>query len=280
VKQPHHLREIAARAGLSEATVDRVLHQRGGVRESTASRVHQAVADLDRQQSASAGAATVTYPVDVVVHGPPRFATAVETAVTADDPVLVRPRLHRVDDRADLVPLLDRVARSHSRGLVLSAPDTPEVAEQVARLSQPVVAFGTDLPASKRLAYCGMDHADAGATAAYLVEQWLADRAGDVLLVRGRATAPFPHRPAAAPSNPSRSDRGETAGLPRQPGPEGRREAGFRGASRIDDERAAGFRAELSSRVPLRRVIEVAGDDVHRRVRALLAVNPAVRAVY
>jgi LacI family transcriptional regulator len=246
VKHPHPVREIAAQSGLSEATVDRVLHQRGGVRESTARRVHQAVADLDRQQSESAGAAARTFPVDVVVHAPSRFAAAVETAVTAAEPVLVRPRFHRVDDPGDLIPVLDRIGRSRSQGLILSAPDTPEVAEQLGRLSQPVVALGTDMPASKRVAYCGVDNGDAGATAAYLVEQWLADRAGDVLLVRGR---------------------GASAG-------------GFQGSSRADDEREAGFRAEMSSRVPNRRVLEVVGDDVHLRTRALLAVNPAVRAVY
>ena len=37
------VREIAAQAGLSEATVDRVLHGRGGVRASTVEEVHQAL---------------------------------------------------------------------------------------------------------------------------------------------------------------------------------------------------------------------------------------------
>jgi LacI family transcriptional regulator len=59
------------------------------------------------------------------------------------------------------------------------------VIEAVGRLDIPVVTLDTDLPASKRVAHVGVDHAEAGATAAYLIEQWLADRAGDVLVVRG-----------------------------------------------------------------------------------------------
>lgn len=48
---PYRIREIAQQAGLSEATVDRVLNQRGGVRAGTVDEVRRAVADLDRQKS-------------------------------------------------------------------------------------------------------------------------------------------------------------------------------------------------------------------------------------
>jgi LacI family transcriptional regulator len=93
------------------------------------------------------------------------------------------------------------------------------------------------------VAYVGIDNADAGATAAYLVEQWMADRAGDVLVVRGHGT--------------------------------------YRG----EDEREAGFRAEMSSRNPYRRLHVVVdeedrADAVPARTRAVLADNPSVRAVY
>jgi len=43
VKHRYRIREIAAQAGLSVATVDRVLHERPGVRESTVREVHQAI---------------------------------------------------------------------------------------------------------------------------------------------------------------------------------------------------------------------------------------------
>ena len=185
MQQPHRIREIARQAGLSEATVDRVLHHRGGVRESTAREIHQAIAALDREQ-AQARLAGPVYPIDVVAPGPSRFTAAVRHALEAElpdlRPAVLKPRFHFGD--ADPA-VLDRIGRSHSQGVILNAADTPEVVEAVGRLTVPVVTLGADLPASKRVAYVGIDHADAGATAAYLIEQWLADRAGDVLVVRG-----------------------------------------------------------------------------------------------
>jgi LacI family transcriptional regulator len=186
VKHPYRIREIARQAGLSEATVDRVLHQRGGVRESTASEIHRAIAALDKEQ-AEARLAGPAYPIDVVCPGPPRFTAALRQAVEAElpdlRPAVFKPRFHFGD--ADPVAVLDRIGRSHSQGVIVNAADSPELVEAVGRLAMPVVTLGTDLPASKRVAHVGIDHADAGATAAYLVEQWLADRAGDVLVVRG-----------------------------------------------------------------------------------------------
>ena len=51
MSHPFRVREIAVQAGLSEATVDRVLNGRNGVRPSTAQQVERAIADLERQQT-------------------------------------------------------------------------------------------------------------------------------------------------------------------------------------------------------------------------------------
>ncbi len=46
----------------------------------------------------------------------------------------------------------------------------------------PVITLVTDLPTSRRTAYVGVDNRAAGATAAYLVHQWLHDQPGRVLV--------------------------------------------------------------------------------------------------
>ena len=248
VQHPYRIREIAAQSGLSQATVDRVLHGRGGVRASTVREVEQAIADLDRQQS-QLRIGGRTFMVDVVVQAPARFSAAVQAALEAElpglRPAVIRSRFHFLDNPAvgDLVTVLERVGRARSHGVILKAPDKPEVVAAVAKLGVPVVTLVTDLPTSARAAYVGIDNRAAGATAAYLVDQWLAERAGDVLVVRGHGS--------------------------------------FRG----EDEREMGFRAELRARAAGRRIVEVVdeedrADAVHVGTRETLAVNPAVRAIY
>ncbi|NAZ84680.1 LacI family DNA-binding transcriptional regulator, partial [Kineococcus indalonis] len=183
---PFRLREIAAQAGLSVATVDRVLHGRAGVRAGTVADVHRAVAELERQRS-QLSASGRAFRVDLLVQAPPRFSAAVRTALEASlpslRPVLVRARsqLHHGASTQPLAAALRALARRGSDGVVLKAPETPEVLDALGELTAagvPVVALVTDLPRRARTAYVGLDNRAAGATAAHLLAHWLCGAAG------------------------------------------------------------------------------------------------------
>lgn len=248
---PYRIREIAAQAGLSEATVDRVLNSRGGVRASTVQEVHQAIADLDRQKT-QLRLGGRTFLIDVVVQSPDRFSSAVRSALEAElpslRPAVIRARFHfRETGPADeLVATLERIAARGSHGVVLKAPDVPEVAtaaHQLVRRGIPVVTLVTDLPASQRLAYVGIDNRAAGATAAYLIGQWLRAEPGNVLVTMSSSF--------------------------------------FRG----EEEREMGFRAALRAMQPQRAVVDITEsnglDGVLRDlVLAALKQDPELKAVY
>ena len=190
VSHRYRVREIAQQAGLSEATVDRVLHNRANVRESTRREVEQAIGDLDKQRS-QLRLAGRKYLVDVVMQAPQRFSSAFQAAVEAELPALapavVRSRFHfrETGSVPAMVETLDKIGARGSHGVIVKAPDTDLVAEAIDRLTAegiPVVTFVTDVPRSSRVGYVGVDNRDAGATAAYLIDEWLGDSPASVLV--------------------------------------------------------------------------------------------------
>jgi LacI family transcriptional regulator len=188
--------DIAAQAGLSRATVDRVLHGRPGVRAATVAQVEQAPAELDRQQS-QIRLSGRTFLVDLVMLTPDRFGTAVSTALELELPSLqpaafrARLRLSEESDPGAAAADLMAVARRGSDGVILKAPDDPRVVEAVDALAAaaiPVVTFVTDVPFSRRVAHVGVDNRAAGATAAYLVTRWSRSEPGGVLVTLSSST--------------------------------------------------------------------------------------------
>ena len=160
--------------------------------------------------------------------------------------------------------MLDTIARRGSRGVILKAPEAPEVNAAVLRLSEagiPVVTLVSDLPFSKRVAYVGMDNRSAGATAAYLVNQWLGESPGSP----GLSGSP------GSPGSPGRGSRILVA-LSRSV---------FRG----EEEREIGFRSAIRERWPHRRLTEITDSDgldtsVYRLALDALDRYDDIEAVY
>ena len=249
-RREHRVVDIATQAGLSRATVDRVVHGREGVRPETVAQVNRAIDELERQRE-QVHLSGRTIILDLVMQTPERFAVASRDALEAElrslRPAVLRARSHLNEhsDPASAAALLDAVARKGSHGVILKAPDDPLVVDAVQRLAErgiPTVTFVTDVPNSRRVAYVGVDNGAAGATAAYLVTQW-AGRTGGVLVTVSHSS--------------------------------------FRG----EEERGVGFRRTLAELAPRRTVHEVKDTDGLDRtilvaVRSALAPHPSINAVY
>ncbi len=248
---PFLVKEIALQAGLSEATVDRVLNRRGGVRRHTAERVRQAIRELNGQQE-QAGLTGRRFVIDVVMQAPDRFSEAIrgslEDEMPALRPAVFRARYHfnEVARIADLAALIDRIGARGTHGLFLKAPDEPDIAAAVDRFVArgiPVITLVTDVANCGRAAYVGMDNRAAGETAAYLIGEWLGGARAKIL----------------ASLSSSR----------------------FRG----EEEREIGFRRALRARYPNLGMVEVSeglGIDpaTGALVRKALAANPEIAGAY
>lgn len=188
--------DLARAAGVSLATVDRVLNGRPGVRKGTIERVEAAIAEIGfrRDLTASMLARARDIGLKVIVpEGTNQFfgklAEAVEkmgTQVRAERLRLDLVRVKAMDTRA-LVSALDAVAPETDDCAVIVAIDKPEIHAAVARATGrgiKIITLVSDLPGSARHAFVGIDNQAAGRTAASLMGRFL-PQGGKVGLVAG-----------------------------------------------------------------------------------------------
>jgi LacI family transcriptional regulator len=189
--------DIAAAAGVSLATVDRVLNGRPGVRRQTIEKVESAVHRLGyvRDVTAANLARQRTYPfVFILPGGPNSFMRELESEVHA---AIQRSPAERTAIRLETVPafdpgaivrVLEAIDPETVSGVALVAIDTAEVSAAVDRLVESGVHVATlvsDLHGSRRAHYCGIDNLAAGRTAAGLIGRFCSGRSGKVLVVAG-----------------------------------------------------------------------------------------------
>lgn len=188
--------DIARVAGVSTATVDRVLHGRLRVRPATAQRVIKAAATLAYLPEAELWRTLQPAPMEIVFllpAGTNRFLRQLGELVRSSGPALapynVQCRVVFIDsfDPASVASALLRHGR-RAQGLAFMALEHPRVRESVAQLADsgvPVVTLISDLTQSRREACVGMDNRAAGRTAALLIGRFLAGRTGPVAMIAG-----------------------------------------------------------------------------------------------
>lgn len=187
--------DIAKEAGVSLATVDRVLNQRPGVRGVTVERVQAAIDKLGyvRDIYAANLARQKLYRLAFLLPtGKSQFLAALEDAIGEAGRGL---RAERNDLHTIRVPVDDPVAvrRGFERlisqgvdGVAIMANATPMVRDMIARLKAEgvaVAAIVTDQPATSRDHFVGIDNVAAGRTAGALMGRFLTGQTGAVLVV-------------------------------------------------------------------------------------------------
>jgi LacI family transcriptional regulator len=186
--------DIAKEAGVSLATVDRVLNARPGVREKTIAKVQDAVARLGyvRDTYAANLARQRQYRfVFVLPEGPSQFAQSLKGALQeahaaqiADRTVIRVVRVPGEDPHA-IVRTLQAAQAEGLDGIALMVPETPQVRDAIARLKDAgtaVVTLVSDLPNSRRDFFIGINNLAAGRTAASLMGRFMGG-AGEILVV-------------------------------------------------------------------------------------------------
>ncbi|MCK3779190.1 LacI family DNA-binding transcriptional regulator [Ensifer sesbaniae] len=189
--------DIAAEAGVSLATVDRVLNNRPGVRGVTRDKVERAIATLGyvRDVAAANLAKSRSYPlVFVLPEGDNTFMRGLAAEVEA---ARARSAVERTAitvlsvpafDAAALAAALEKARTLGPAGVAVVAIDAPEVVAAVDRLREDgiaVVTLVSDLPGSSRDHFAGVDNIAAGRTAGSLMGRFLGGREGPVAIVAG-----------------------------------------------------------------------------------------------
>lgn len=188
--------DLARAAGVSLATVDRVLNGRPGVRPATATRVEDAIAQIGFRRDMTASMLARARDIRIAFVLPEgtnqfmaKLAEAVETVGTqarSERVVFDLNRIRSIDAQA-LSDALDNIDADTYDGVVIVAIDKPAVHAAVARATGrgiKVVTLVSDLPGSARRAFVGIDNVAAGRTAGSLMGRFC-PHGGKIVLVAG-----------------------------------------------------------------------------------------------
>lgn len=183
--------DVAREAGLSLATVDRVLNGRGGVTPDKERRVIKVARRL-RLDRALRLRPTRSLRIAVLIQPPTNpFHAALRAGfdLAAKLHVDLGLQLHvcHIDqnDPAGIAAAI-RMEAERCDALIVSLPAAPRVAQALTEARVPVVTLATDITESGRAAYVGPDDHRAGRVAGDLMGRFLGADGGEVVMLAGR----------------------------------------------------------------------------------------------
>jgi LacI family transcriptional regulator len=196
------LRDIAREAGVSLATVDRVLHDRPGVRPATSRRVKETIERHEFRSHAAAAELARSRQrrfAFVMPSGPNLFMQQILAQLSEMDGWLKARRIELrvvatdVFDPDCLAGTLESLSGAGDLdGIAVVALDHPRVRaaiDDLARGGTKVITLISDAPLSLRSLYVGIDNIAAGRTAGALVGRFIGEGKGKIAIIAYEARA-------------------------------------------------------------------------------------------
>ncbi|KRE11295.1 LacI family transcriptional regulator [Bosea sp. Root381] len=187
--------DVAERAGVSTATVDRVLNRRPGVRAVTVQRVLKAASEIgyvidDAQPASALKPLRLAF---LLPAGRNRFLTMLGRLIASSQEQLasfnMRARVEYIESfKPELLAQHLKQAGRDVDGVAFMALEHPMVREAVDWLAErgvPAVTLISDIANTKRVAYVGLDNRSAGRTAGYLLARFIGPRPAKVAMIAG-----------------------------------------------------------------------------------------------
>lgn len=185
--------DIALQAGVSTATVDRVLNARPGVRQKTIDRVNEAINWLDKATVRPKVIPSITadFTIDTIIAGAAGFANEIlsKELVRAGRTrgIALNSTYPKRMDPFALAEALKQCLKRGTSGIIVQGLDHPLVREAIEEAHSrdiPVISILTSLPGARTLGYVGLDNRAAGRTAGLLMGRLL-NKIGEIAVFLG-----------------------------------------------------------------------------------------------
>jgi LacI family transcriptional regulator len=187
-------KDLAKAAGVSRATVDRVLNGREGVKKITVDRVNQAIKELGFERNLQAANLAKSQNYKFIFALPrsgdqflEQIVERIEEAQSVFSADQVWCEVQHIDenDPYSISSYLSELSKKDVAGVAIMSPETPQVRDAIARLQErgvaalPFVSNQTMMDAD----WVGIDNRAAGATAGLLLGQCVGGRIGTVMVI-------------------------------------------------------------------------------------------------
>jgi len=188
-------KDLAKVAGVSLATVDRVLNARPGVRQATVERVNKAIEEINYVRDFSAANLARSKEYEMVFLLPDHddeFIGLIRQAITEVNQSLAHERINVTVVRAPandphrIAEEIDNLSALGVDGVAIMAPETPQVRDAISRLNArgiAVVAFVSNQPNAESTSFVGINNEAAGRTVGQLMARFTAEERGMVLVL-------------------------------------------------------------------------------------------------